>query len=146
MRAGLLEANRTRGTVKRVHCGWAAHRGVAAADLARHGLTSPPIVLERRFGFLRAFCGDRFTHAGVDAALRLRAHGLAPADVTAIELGVPSPSCARSPSHPRPRARPASGYHAAFSGPYTVTVALLGGGRGTPCPTRSWRGSSTTTP
>jgi len=42
--AGLLEANRTGGTVKRVHCGWAAHCGVAAADLARHGLTGPPPV------------------------------------------------------------------------------------------------------
>ena len=106
MGAGLLEANRTGGTVKRVHCGWAAHCGVAAADLARHGLTGPPTVLEGRFGFLQAFCGDRahpdavvrglgtdwelprvvfkpypcnhFTHAGVDAALRLRAQGLAP--------------------------------------------------------------------
>jgi 2-methylcitrate dehydratase PrpD len=45
MGAGLLEANRTGGTVKRVHCGWAAHCGVAAADLARHGLTGPPTVL-----------------------------------------------------------------------------------------------------
>ena len=59
MGAGLLEANRTGGTVKRVHCGWAAHCGVAAADLARHGLTGPPTVLEGRFGFLQAFCGDR---------------------------------------------------------------------------------------
>jgi hypothetical protein len=31
---------------------------------------------------------NHFTHAGVDAALRLRAQGLAPADVTAIELSV----------------------------------------------------------
>jgi 2-methylcitrate dehydratase PrpD len=45
MGAGLLEANRTGGTVKRVHCGWAARCGVAAADLARHGLTGPPTVL-----------------------------------------------------------------------------------------------------
>jgi hypothetical protein len=59
MGAGLLEANRTGGTVKRVHCGWAAHCGVAAADLARHGLTGPPTVLEGRLGFLQAFCGDR---------------------------------------------------------------------------------------
>ena len=28
--------------------------GVAAADLARHGLTGPPTVLEGRFGFLQA--------------------------------------------------------------------------------------------
>src|SRR3979490_1467397 len=48
MGAGLLEANRTGGTVKRVHCGWAAHCGVAAADLVRHGLTGPPSVAEGR--------------------------------------------------------------------------------------------------
>jgi 2-methylcitrate dehydratase PrpD len=131
MGAGLLEANRTGGTVKRVHCGWAARCGVAAADLARHGLTGPPTVLEGRFGFLQAFCGDRahpdavvrglgtdwelprvvfkpypcnhFTHAGVDAALRLRAQGLAPADVTAIELGVAKPVLRTIAGHPRPR-------------------------------------------
>lgn len=42
MGSGLLEANRTGGTVKRVHCGWAAHAAVTAASLARHGLTGPP--------------------------------------------------------------------------------------------------------
>ena len=157
MGAGLLEANRTGGTVKRIHCGWAAHSGVATADLARHGLTGPPTVLEGRFGFLQAFCGDRahpdavvrglgtdwelprvvfkpypcnhFTHAGVDAALRLRAQGLAPADVTAIELGVAKPVRTIA-EPPEAKARPASGYHAAFSGPYTVAAALLGGGLG----------------
>jgi 2-methylcitrate dehydratase PrpD len=76
------------------------------AHLARNGLTGPPTVLEGRFGFLQAFCGDRahpdavvlglgtdwelprvvfkpyssnhFTHAGVDAALRLRPRGSPP--------------------------------------------------------------------
>src|SRR2546430_1431484 len=57
--AGRPEANRPGGTVKRIHCGWAAHCGVAAPALARHGLTGPPTVLEGRFGFLQAFCGDR---------------------------------------------------------------------------------------
>ena len=70
MGAGLLEANRTGGTVKRVHCGWAAHCGVTAADLARHGLTGPPTVVEGRFGFLQAFCGDR---AHPDAVVRMLA-------------------------------------------------------------------------
>src|SRR2546421_8956010 len=130
MGAGLLEANRTGGTVKRIHCGWAAHSGVATADLARHGLTGPPTVLEGRFGFLQAFCGDRahpdavvrglgtgwelprvvfkpypcnhFTHAGVDAALRLR-RGSPPPTSQRSSWASPSPSCARSPSHPRPR-------------------------------------------
>jgi 2-methylcitrate dehydratase PrpD len=156
MGAGVIEANRTGGTVKRVHCGWAAHAGVAAADLARHGLTGPPTVLEGRFGFLQAFCGDRvhvervtdglgeqwetpgvffkpypcnhFTHAGIDAALALRASGVKPQQVRALELGVPEPVLRTIAEPPEEKARPRSGYHAAFSGPYTVAAALLGGG------------------
>jgi 2-methylcitrate dehydratase PrpD len=127
-------------------------------DLRRHGLTGPPTVLEGRFGFLQAFCGDRahpdavvrglgtdrelprvvfkqypcnhFTHAGADAALRLRAQGLAPADVTAIELGVAKPVLRTIAELPEATARPVSGYHAGFSGRYTVAAALLGGGLG----------------
>jgi 2-methylcitrate dehydratase PrpD len=156
MGSGLLEANRTGGTVKRVHCGWAAHAGVVAADLARHGLTGPPTVIEGRFGFLQAFCGDRadpgavidrlgehwelpgiffkpypcnhFTHAGIDAALTLRSRGIQAADVVEIELGVPSPVLRTIAEPAAEKARPRSGYHAAFSGPYTVAAALIGGG------------------
>jgi len=156
MGSGLLEANRTGGTVKRVHCGWAAHAGVVAADLARHGLTGPPTVIEGRFGFLQAFCGERadaaavtaglgehwelpriffkpypcnhFTHAGIDAALELRARGVRADDIVAIELGVPTAVLKTIGQPPEEKARPRSGYHAAFSGPYTVAAALLGGG------------------
>jgi 2-methylcitrate dehydratase PrpD len=156
MGSGLLEANRTGGTVKRVHCGWAAHAGVVAADLARHGLTGPPTVVEGRFGFLQAFCGDRadiavvteglgehwelpgiffkpypcnhFTHAGIDAALELRARGIRPDDIVDIELGVPGAVLKTIGQPAEEKARPRSGYHAAFSGPYTVATALLGGG------------------
>jgi 2-methylcitrate dehydratase PrpD len=73
---------------------------------------------------------NHFTHAGVGAALRLRAQGLAPADVTAIELSVAKPVLRTIAEPPEAKARPASGYHAAFSGPYTVAAALLGGGLG----------------
>jgi 2-methylcitrate dehydratase PrpD len=156
MGAGLLEANRTGGTVKRVHCGWAAHSGVVAADLARHGLTGPPTVVEGRFGFLHAFCGERanvdavveglgdhwelpgiffkpypcnhFTQSGIDAALRLRAEGVRPEDVVSIELGAPTSVLRTIGEPPEEKARPRSGYHAAFSGPYTVAAALTGGG------------------
>lgn len=155
MGSGVIEANRTGGTVKRVHCGWAAHAGVAAADLARHGLTGPPTVLEGRFGFLRAFCGDRvhvdrvtdglgehwetlgvyvkpypcnhFTHAGVDAALALRGRGVRAGDVRSLTLGVPAPVLRTIAEPAAEKAHPRSGYHAAFSGPYTVAAALLGG-------------------
>ncbi|MFD0480227.1 MmgE/PrpD family protein [Nonomuraea thailandensis] len=155
MGSGLLEANRTGGTVKRVHCGWAAHAGVVAAELAEHGLTGPPTVVEGRFGFLHAFCGQRadvdavvdrlgthwelpgiffkpypcnhFTHAGIDAALQLRARGVRPDDIREIELGVPSPVLRTIAEPVADKARPESGYHAAFSGPYTVAAALVGG-------------------
>src|SRR5690606_41031552 len=59
MGSGLLEANRTGGTVKRIHCGWAARAAVTAAGLSRTGITGPPTVLEGRFGMLQAFGGDR---------------------------------------------------------------------------------------
>jgi 2-methylcitrate dehydratase PrpD len=156
MGSGLIEANRTGGTVKRVHCGWAAHAGVVAADLARHGLTGPPTVIEGRFGFLHAFCGDRadvdavvdrlgehwelpgiffkpypcnhFTHAGIDAALEIRSRGVRPEDVEEIELGAPTAVLRTIGEPAEEKARPRSGYHAAFSGPYTVAAALTGGG------------------
>ncbi|WP_326948466.1 MmgE/PrpD family protein [Amycolatopsis sp. NBC_01307] len=156
MGSGLLEANRTGGTVKRIHCGWAAHAAVAAAGLARHGITGPPTVLEGRFGLLQAFCGDQsdvdaivdglgerwelpgiffkpypcnhFTHAGIDAARRLRSLGVDPAEIVALELGAPT-SVLRTIAEPRAdKIRPKSGYHAAFSGPYTIAAGLLGGG------------------
>ncbi|WP_157574371.1 MmgE/PrpD family protein, partial [Nocardia jejuensis] len=156
MGSGLLEANRTGGTVKRVHCGWAAHGAVTAAQLARHGLTGPPTVIEGRFGLLQAFCGDdahpevivaglgedwelpgvffkpypcnHFTHAGIDAALRLRARGVTADAVVRLVLGAPTPVL-RTIGEPADSKRsPESGYHAAFSGPYTVAAALLGGG------------------
>lgn len=156
MGAGLLEANRTGGTVKRIHCGWAAHAGTSAAQLAAVGITGPPTVLEGRFGFFTAFCDGRadldvvvaglgerwetpgiffkpypanhFTHAGIDAALALRAAGLDPDEVETIELGVASPTL-RTIAEPRAlKLRPPSGYAAQFSGPFTVASALLGGG------------------
>ncbi|GAB3565021.1 MmgE/PrpD family protein [Amycolatopsis endophytica] len=155
MGSGLLEANRTGGTVKRVHCGWAAHAAVTAAGMARHGITGPPTVLEGRFGLLQAFCGtqsdaeaivrglgedwelpgiffkpypcNHFTHAGIDAARRLRSR-VDIAEIESLELGAPT-AVLRTIGEPREdKIRPRSGYHAAFSGPYTVAAGLLGGG------------------
>lgn len=156
MGAGLLEANRTGGTVKRVHCGWAAHAGVTAAELARRGLTGPPTVFEGRFGFLQAFLDDKadagaitrglgeewevpriffkpypanhFTHAGIDAAMRLREDGLDVEDIEEIELGVATPTLRTIAQPAEEKTRPRTGYAAQFSGPFTVATALVGGG------------------
>lgn len=154
--SGVIEANRTGGTVKRIHCGWAAHAGILAAQMARHGLTAPPTAFEGRFGFYRAFTGGRFepeavvgelgsrweilathfkpypanhyTHAGIDAALAIRKRRPTVADdAVAIELGSSEPAL-RTIGEPRDdKIRPKSGYHAKFSGPFTVAAALLGG-------------------
>lgn len=78
---------------------------------------------------------NHFTHTGVDAALRLRAQGLAPADVTAIELGVAKPVLHTIAEPPEAKARPASGYHAAFSGPYTSPRRCSAAASA--CPTRT---------
>ncbi|MDX6744364.1 MmgE/PrpD family protein [Actinocorallia sp. A-T 12471] len=156
MGSGVLEANRTGGTVKRVHCGWAAHGGVAAAAFAAHGVTGPPTVIEGRFGFFQAWLsgvydasalldglGERwettrtvykpyptnhFTHPAIDCAIALREQGLDPADVVAIEAGFPAPTLRTVAEPPEDKARPRSAYHAKFSGPFTVATALLGGG------------------
>jgi 2-methylcitrate dehydratase PrpD len=156
MGAGIIEANRTGGTVKRIHCGWAAHSGVTAAELAARGLTGPPTAFEGRFGFLQAHLDDKadaealtrglgdqwevtriffkpypanhFTHAGIDAAITLREEGLDIEELEAIELGVASP-CLRTIARPEDeKARPKTGYAAQFSGPFTVATALVGGG------------------
>ncbi|MGI5440783.1 MmgE/PrpD family protein [Streptomyces shenzhenensis] len=158
MAAGIIEANRTGGTVKRLHCGLAAQSAVTAAQLVRRGFTGPPTVLEGRFGFFEAFLhgvydagavteglgtewsvpgiffkpypANHFTHTAADAAMALRARGLDPDRVARLVLGVPAPVI-RTIGQPIERKRaPETGYQAQFSGPYMVAAGLLGGGGG----------------
>lgn len=155
--SGIIEANRTGGTVKRLHCGWAAESGVTAAMLVRRGLTGPPSVLEGRFGFFTAWLhgspvdlgavtrdlgvvwsvpgiffkpypANHFTHAAVDAGVALRERGVGPRDVVRLELGVPG-AALRTIGQPIDVKRaPETGYQAQFSGPYALVAGLLGGG------------------
>ena len=156
MASGIIEANRTGGTVKRMHCGWAAHAAVSAAQLVRHGFTGPPTVLEGRFGFFEAWLHGRynaaavtdqlgvawevpgiffkpypanhFTHTVIDAASTLRRRGIRPEQIRRIQVGV-AESIVRTIGEPLDVKRtPATGYMAQFSGPYAVAVGLLGGG------------------
>lgn len=156
MGSGVIEGNRAGGTVKRMHCGIAARSALTAAQLAARGITGPPTALEGRFGFFHAWLGGRyderplrdglgeewqvrriffkpypcnhFTHAGIDAALALRASGVRVDDIEEIRLGVAAPTV-RTIAEPLDVKRtPETGYQAQFSGPYTVVAALLGGG------------------
>ncbi|USQ80121.1 MmgE/PrpD family protein [Ornithinimicrobium faecis] len=155
MAAGIIESNRTGGTVKRLHCGWAAHAAVSAAQLVALGFTGPPTVLEGRFGFFQAWLhgnftaseiteglgtqwatpdiffkpypANHFTHAAIDAALELRAEGLRPEQVEDIEVGVPT-STVRTIGDPiHVKRAPETGYMAQFSAPFVIAAALSGG-------------------
>jgi 2-methylcitrate dehydratase PrpD len=155
MASGIIEANRTGGTVKRLHCGWAAHSAVTAAQLVEHGFTGPPTVLEGRFGFFQAFLhgqadlaqvtdglgeqwavpgiffkpypANHFTHAAVDAGMALRERGLPLDRIRSIELRVPS-AVIRTIGQPiEVKRAPETGYQAQFSGPYAVVAGLHGG-------------------
>jgi len=155
MASGVIEANRTGGTVKRMHCGWAAQSGVSAAQLVGHGFTGPPTVLEGRFGFFQAWLhgqfdpaaitdglgetwavpgifvkpypANHFTHAGIDAARALVAKGLDLDTIASLELGVPSANRRTIGEPIEVKRAPETGYMAQFSGPYTVVAGLLGG-------------------
>ncbi|HSI91997.1 MAG TPA: MmgE/PrpD family protein [Jiangellaceae bacterium] len=156
MASGIIEANRTGGTVKRIHCGWAAHAAISAVELVARGLTGPPSVLEGRFGFFQAFLDGRydatavtdrlgeewavpgifykpypanhFTHCAADAALALRARGVRPSDVETIHVGVAGPTVRTIGEPLAAKQAPETGYQAQFSAPYVVAAGLFGGG------------------
>jgi len=153
MGAGLIEANRGGGSVKKFHGGWAAHSAVTAAAMAAHGLTGPPSVLEGRFGFFQAFCGDRwdpaevtaglgtrwdtpgiffkpypcnhFTHTVADCAFELRAQGLRAEDLSHVEIGTAAAPWRTIGDPIAEKRRPRSAYHGAFSAPWVFATALL---------------------
>ena len=156
MASGIIESNRTGGTVKRMHCGWAAHSGVTAAQLVALGITGSPTVLEGRFGFFQAWLhgtfnadeitdglgtdwsvpgiffkpypANHFTHATIDAALQLRTDGVKPDDIESIEVGVAAPTIRTIGEPLDVKQAPDTGYMAQFSAPFTVAAALSGGG------------------
>ncbi len=155
MASGIIEANREGGTVKRLHCGWAARAGVTAAQLARRGITGPATAIEGRFGLFTAFLGDyanhaatiadlgdrwnatdifykpypanHFTHTGIDAAMAVRERGIGPDDVARMTLRVAPPTVRTIGDPIDVKRAPETGYQAQFSGPYTVVAGLLGG-------------------
>src|SRR5699024_8353984 len=146
MASGIIEANRTGGNVKKMHCGWAAKSAVDAVSLVRYGFSGPPTVLEGRFGFYQAWLhgtfnaeeisGDlgkrwslldiffkpypanHFTHAAVDAASNLRRAGIRPDDVETVLLGVPAPNVRTIGEPIEKKRQPTTAYEAQFSGPY----------------------------
>lgn len=154
MASGIIEANRGGGTVKRLHCGWAAQAGVSAAEMAVHGFTGPPTALEGRFGLFQAFLGggdvdavtsglgvhwlvpeiffkpypaNHFSHTIVDAAAELARGGLTPEQINSVTVQVANPIVHTLGEPIEAKRQPQTAYQAQFSGPYAFTVGLLGG-------------------
>ena len=114
--AGSLQFLSNGAWTKRFQVGWAGMAGFSAACLAREGFKGAAQPLEGKHGFLRAYSpapeparvmqdlgqvwelmqtgvkpypSCRWGHAGVDAAIALRAeHGLKPEQIEAVTLGL----------------------------------------------------------
>lgn len=155
--AGLF-AFLTDGTwVKRLHGGWAAHGGIVAAALARHGFTGPRAVLDGRFGLYHTHLGDsgwdlaavtaqlgerwelvrtalkpypccHYNHAFIDALAALqKGHSWAAAEVEHVACVL---SDRQVPIVCEPLAtkrNPQTDYDAKFSLPYAVACQIVRG-------------------
>ena len=152
--AGLLEFFADGTWAKRLHPGWAAHSGIAAAYLAESGFTGPATVIEGRFGLMRSHArGEEFRfervaaglgkdweylgisykpypcghviHPFLDAILALyQEEGLRADQVEQITCPIAEWMI---PVVCEPRAvkiKPASDYHAKFSLPFSLAAAL----------------------
>lgn len=155
MAGGLLEANRSGGTIKQFQSGLTARSCVQAAQLAQRGVTGPQQALEGRYGFYHCFVDGVFdpaiitgelgrawrtlairykpyptnyyTHAVIDAALSLRTQGVMPDDIADVTICMATPM-ARAVGEPLDRKQtPRTAYDGKFSAPYTFTAALMGG-------------------
>jgi 2-methylcitrate dehydratase PrpD len=140
--------------VKRLHAGKAAAGGVEAALLAHAGLTGPRDAIEGEQGFARALAdgfdahviedglgtvfriadltlkphaGSARLQAAVEAACELSRQGVAPAEIEAVEVGVPAVIEGRLTNN-----NPAELQQAQMSVPFAVAMAL------TLAPGREW--------
>jgi len=119
--AGSLQFLANGAWTKALQVGWAAVNGLMAATLVREGFKGASEALEGKHGFMRAYApnpkperavqdlGSVFElmntaveaisvlplrHAGIDAALALRAaNDLKPGDISSVRLGLPAPAC-----------------------------------------------------
>jgi 2-methylcitrate dehydratase PrpD len=156
--AGSLQFLANGAWTKRFQVGWAGLAGVTAATLARAGFKGAADALDGRHGFLRAYAptpqpdrvvqqlGEawelmqtgvkpypscRWAHAGIDAALALRAgHGLRGEEVESVVLGVSRAAMLLVGEPAAKKADPHNVVDAQFSGPFVIAAALNDGAVG----------------
>jgi 2-methylcitrate dehydratase PrpD len=156
--SGTLQFLHNGAWTKRSQVGWAAVNGLMAAVLVREGFKGSTEALEGRHGFMRAFAPNptperavqdlgtvfelmntavkpypscRYGHAGIDAALALRAaNDLKPSDITSIRLGLPKSGMTLIGNPPEKKVNPQNTVDGQFSGPFVISAALATGAMG----------------
>ena len=142
---------------KRMHPGWAGGAGLTAATFGRHGYTGTRLAYEGRFGLYASHLGSgidydlglatkdlgqvwevtrvsvkplpacHFTHAPVDAALRIQKRGIDPTRIRRIKVLAPA-EVVKTVCEPQDAKRkPANSYEAQFSSVFLVATALVKG-------------------
>lgn len=142
---------------KRMHPGWAGAAGVTAATLAKHDYRGTRLALEGRFGLYQSHLPPgqdydlslatadlghiwevanvsvkplpacHFTHAPVDAAIRLHAKGILIKDIARVDVIVPAEVIKTVCEPEAQKRKPANSYEAQFSIPYLVSTGLIKG-------------------
>ncbi|CAH2604314.1 MmgE/PrpD family protein [Rhodovastum atsumiense] len=153
--AGSLQFLANGAWTKRFHVGWAAMGGLSAATLATEGFRGAAAALEGRYGFFNAYAPDatparaleglgaefelmrtavkpypscRYGHAGIDAALALRAaHDLLPQEIESATYAISHAGMLQLGEPEARKANPQSVVDAQFSAPFAIACALATG-------------------
>lgn len=156
--AGSLQFLANGAWTKRFQVGWAGMSGLAAATLAREGFKGAADAIEGKHGFLRSYAPEprpervlqdlgqvwelmqtgvkpypscRWGHAGIDAALALRAeHGLRPEEIEGVTLGISRAGMLLVGEPADRKADPQNIVDGQFSGPFVIATALSTGKMG----------------
>jgi 2-methylcitrate dehydratase PrpD len=143
---------------KRSHVGQAAMNGLIAATLAREGFRGAVAPFEGKAGFFHAYAPDpvpekavaglgetwetmeiavkpypscRYSHAPIDALLRLRAaNDISPEEIESVRIGVPRTGWNIVGDPEEAKQNPKSVVDGQFSMPFCAAVALRAGGLG----------------
>ena len=156
--AGSLQFLANGAWTKRFQVGWSGMAGLTAATLAREGFKGAADSLEGEHGFLNAYAPSpdparaiqglgtdfelmqtavkpypscRYGHAGIDAALMLRAeHHIDPAAIERVTLGLPDSGMLLVGAPAPKKADPQNVVDGQFSGPFVIAAALVTGAMG----------------
>jgi 2-methylcitrate dehydratase PrpD len=156
--AGSLQFLANGAWTKRFQVGWAAMNGLAAATMAREGVKGAAEAIEGKYGFLRAYAPSpvperaleelgqkfelmqtavkpypscRYGHAGIDAALALRAeHQFTAEQIDSVVYGVSKAGMLLVGVPADKKANPQNVVDGQFSGPFVIACALATGAMG----------------